>query len=133
MPDRRAIFESFAAAWNANDWKALEALHDRETEIVAPEGWPEAGTFRGWPEVSRQYRRVKGSWTSERMEPGLMEPAGEAMLTCTRWITRGESSGAELEVDMWAVTEFRDERIRRIEYFLDEGAARAAAEHEATP
>src|SRR5262245_11977629 len=101
----------------------LEALHHPEGSIVAPPGWPEAGEFFGWPAIAEQYRRVKGSWAEERIENRSAEWVGETTLACNRWICRGETSGAEVEVDMWAVTEARGELVWRVQYFMDEGAA----------
>ena len=129
MPDLRALVETYNAAWNSDDWEpALKALHHPEGEILSPEGWPEPGTFAGWPAIAEQYRRLKGSWAEERIESRSVEQAGGLALTSNRWLCRGETSGVEVEVDIWAVTEFRGELVWRIQYFLDEGDARTAVE-----
>ena len=57
-----------------------------------------------------------------------IEPAGEASLADMRWELRGEASGAPLEVRVWILCEFEGRRLAKMTYFLDERAARAAAE-----
>jgi ketosteroid isomerase-like protein len=114
--------------WNENDWEALESLWDPEGEIVAPEGWPEAGTFRGWDQLMDQWRRVKDAWTEERADVHKVTPLGDRMLAEGVWTMRGEASGAPLEVELGMVYDFRGGRISRIQYFLDREAARVAAE-----
>jgi len=116
-------------AWNARDWEeGLGPIWDPEGEIVAPEGWPEAGTFSGWEALVDQWRRLKDSWAEEQVEVHSIRPIGDRMLAEILWTMRGEASGAPLEVEGAMVYEFRGERISRIRYFLDREAATAAAE-----
>jgi hypothetical protein len=112
--------------WNADDWEALGRMWDPEGEVVAPEGWPESGTFRGWPAIQVQFERLKGSWAEERVEILGIREVPSGLFADIRWIVKGDASGAPLEVDMWALYEFRGELVRRIDYFLDRDAAEAA-------
>jgi ketosteroid isomerase-like protein len=114
--------------WNENDWETLRAIWDPEGEIVAPEGWPEAGTFQGWDQLLDQWRRVKDSWNEEHAEAHSLTPVGDRVLAEGVWSMTGEASGAPVEVEMGMLYEFRGGRISRIRYFLDRKAARAAAE-----
>jgi ketosteroid isomerase-like protein len=114
-------------AWNAGDWGFLEALHAPDAEVIAPNGWPEAGTFVGWDAIHPQYRRLKEAWSWERIDVRILESVGERVLAGTRWITHGQASGIEMDQELWVVYEFADERIARLLYFLDEEPARAAA------
>jgi ketosteroid isomerase-like protein len=118
-------------AWNESDWEGLRSMWIADGEIVAPEAWPESGTFLGWPAIEQQFRRLKDSWAEERTETVSIESTGEAVLTHTRWVVRGEASGAPLEVEIWVLCEFEGELISKATYFMDAEAARAAAERAA--
>src|SRR5215216_3593069 len=117
--------------WNASDWDALEALWNPDGEIVSPEGWPEPGTFSGWPAMREQFERIKDSWAQDHVEVLSQQFIGDRLLSDIRWTVRGEASGAPLEVEMWMVSAFRDRKFSKIEYFLDRDAAVAAAEGDA--
>jgi ketosteroid isomerase-like protein len=127
--EREALVRESIDGWNSDDWeRRLKAIWKQDGLLVSPDGWPEAGTFEGWEAMVEQWRRVKDSWAEEHAELTSVESHGEAVLAGTRWLVRGEASGAPLEVGIWALFEFEDERISKIVYFLDEEAARVAAE-----
>jgi ketosteroid isomerase-like protein len=120
----RIVRESIDA-WNANDWDRLEALWDPVGEIIGPREWPESGSFRGWPAIRRQFERLKGSWTEERLEPISLESNADRVLVHGRWLGTGEASGLATDLDIWWVNEVRDGLLRRAVYFLtDEESAR---------
>ena len=126
---REALTRRSVEAWNSEDWEEqLRAIWDPEGLIVAPEGWPESGTFQGWTAMLGQWRRIKDSWSNERAEVVSVETIGERVIARLRWVLQGEASGAPLEVDAWLVCGFRQDRLSRMEYFLDREAARRAAE-----
>jgi ketosteroid isomerase-like protein len=127
--DREALLRRSLDAWNADDWEEqLNAIWSADGTIVAPEGWPEVGEFRGWPAMLEQWRRIKGSWAEERVELLELESIGDRILAQVRWTMRGEASGAPLQVDVALVCEARDDRLTKMAYFLDREAARAEAE-----
>jgi ketosteroid isomerase-like protein len=127
--DREALVRRSMDAWNADDWeKELEAIWSPDGTVVAPDGWPEAGEFKGWRAMVEQWRRIKGSWAEERVDLVESEPLGDRVLAQVHWVMQGEASGAPLEVDVSIVCEFEDERLSRMEYFLDREAALTAAE-----
>ena len=113
--------------WNADDWEALESFWDPDGEVVAPAGWPEAGTYRGWPAIREQFERVKGSWAEERVEIARAREMPAGLLADLRWTMKGEASGAPLEVEMWMLSEFKGGLFTRVRYFLDRGEAELAA------
>lgn len=133
MPASESLLSRSIDVWNAGDWQTLESMWNPDGEIVAPEGWPEAGVFSGWPAIREQFERVKDSWAEEHIELISQEQAGDRLLSHIRWTVRGEASGAPLEVEMWMLSEFRDERFSRIEYFQDGEAARSAFEQGGAP
>jgi ketosteroid isomerase-like protein len=126
--EREDLVRRSILAWNEDDWEGLRSTWIANGEVVAPEAWPESGTFFGWSAIEQQFRRLKDSWAEERTEAVSVESIGDAVLTHTRWVVRGEASGAPLEVEIWMLCEFEGEQISRASYFMDAEAARAAAE-----
>jgi hypothetical protein len=119
-------------AWNSSHWEeGLGSIWDPEGEIVAPEGWPEAGVRSGWPALLDQWRRIKDSWAEEHLELRSVSPYGDRLLAEGLWTLKGEASGVPLEVEAWLLYDFRGERISRIEYFIDREAAMAAVGEDA--
>ncbi|HEY6636915.1 MAG TPA: hypothetical protein VIZ61_04450 [Solirubrobacterales bacterium] len=72
-------------------------------------------------------RRSIEAWNANDFEQ-LGAIVGPQALASVRWVMRGEASGAPMDVRTWMVYWFMDDRISRIECFLDESAARAALE-----
>jgi ketosteroid isomerase-like protein len=102
-------------------------LYDEAAEIVAPEEWPEAGTFSGRGAVREQFERLKDSWEEERIEQDELIDLGERVLALNRWVVRGKGSGIYMETPGGNLITVRDRRIARIEFFTDQAQARRAA------
>ena len=114
--------------WNSSDWGLVESLCWPDVEGIAPKQWPEAEDSVGWPAFRRQMERLKDSWVEDRVElESVQEIAEDVVLVHCRWITRGDASGIELNLETWMVWRFRDGKAVRIEYFLDRKEASAAA------
>jgi ketosteroid isomerase-like protein len=128
VTEEESVLRRSIEAWNEDDYETLESLWSPDGEIVPPEGWPEPATPSGWPAIKEQFLRIKDSWTEERADLMTVEPIGNRILGHLRWSVRGEASGAPLEVAMWMLCDFDGRRFTRIRYFLDERAARQAAE-----
>jgi hypothetical protein len=127
--EREALIRRSVEAWNADGWEEqLKAIWRPEGTIVAPQGWPEAGEFKGWPAMVEQWRRIKDSWAEERVDVIDLESIGDRVLAHLRWIMQGEASGAPLEVDVWLVGQTEEDRLSKMAYFLDRETARTAAE-----
>ena len=127
MPESRKSVGEFTVAWNANDWATLKRLTDPAVTIRAPDNWPEAGEFEGWPAVKAQWQRLKESLLEESIEVLQTEHVGDdRLLVHVRWTGRG-SSGLAMELETWNLNTFRDGLLLRVEYYLDEASARAAA------
>jgi len=121
-----AIVSAAWEAWNANDWEALEGFWDPGGEVIAPEGWPEAGAHQGWGSIRRQFERLKSSWENERVKGVEIEPVGDQLLVHGLWITQGQASGVSLETEFWMLCRIREGRFVRAEYFFERDAAEAA-------
>ena len=127
--EREELVRRSIEAWTSEDWEqALSELWSPTGVIVAPEGWPESGTFEGWEAMVEQWRRIKDSWAEERIEEVSVQSVDDRVLAEFRWSLRGEASGAPLEVQGWILCEFDGERLSKMTYFLDGDEARGAAE-----
>src|SRR3954447_23930610 len=126
--ERERLARRSIDAWNAQNWEnELRKVWKPDGVIVAPEGWPESGSFEGWPAMVAEWQRIKGSWAAERADPIEVESIGERVLAHIRWELQGDASGAPLESDVYFVCEFEEDRISKMSYFLDPETARAAA------
>ncbi len=127
--DREAVVRRSLEAWSSENWEErLREVWNTDGVIVAPEGWPETGTFVGWQAMVAQWRRIKGSWTEDHVDLVSFEAVGEGAVAQVNWTIRGEASGAPMEVEAWLVCEFREGRLSKMTYCLDRAAARAAAD-----
>jgi ketosteroid isomerase-like protein len=115
-------------AWNRDDWAAMERDVVPEIAVQAPEGWPEAGTFEGWPAVRAQYERVKESWSDEHLEVIDITAAGDGrFLVHLSWTGHGEASGLEFDLPLWNIYTVVDGKVTRIDFHFDAYEARRAA------
>jgi ketosteroid isomerase-like protein len=122
------LVEKSFVAYNRSDWDAMETLYWPDVEARAPEGWPEAEEAKGWPAVRRQFERLKDSWAEDRFELSSFEDLGEGRaLVHGVWHTQGRESGIEADVDSWVIALARDGKLSRVDFYLDEKQARAAA------
>jgi ketosteroid isomerase-like protein len=114
-------------AWNANDWRALEASYDPDVIVDPPEGWPEGEVAHGWEAVRTQFERLKDAWQDERVQVVEVEEVGNRVLAQFRWVAQGKASGADVANALWGVFTVREGRIVRLKYFLGRANAVEAA------
>jgi ketosteroid isomerase-like protein len=77
--------------------------------VTAPDGWPEAGPFRGREAILRQFERLRSDWAENRFtEIEVVADEGEWVVIRARWQTRGAGSGIENEVDVAMAFRVRD-------------------------
>ena len=127
-PEGIEVVRRSFAAWNANDWPALEAAYDPEVVVDPPEGWPEWEVAHGWEAVRSQFERLKEAWQDERVQVDEVEEVGDMVLAQFRWVAQGKASGVDVANAMWGLFTVRDARIVRLKYFLNRSNAVAAAE-----
>jgi ketosteroid isomerase-like protein len=114
-------------AWNANDWQTLQRLIAPDVELVAPENWPETGTFKSWPAARNLLHGLKEAWSEEHLEILAMESRAHWVLVDARWVTRGEGSGLDIETEVWIAYRLEEGRATRIQFSPDETPVREAA------
>lgn len=125
--EKIALVREGVDAWNSRDWGRMEKSFWPDALMVAPKGWPEVSDSHGWPEIQRQFERLKESWADDRAEDIELEAVGETVLLGFNWIVTGEASGVPVETAMYGVYWFRDTAIARVQFFRDRDEALAAA------
>jgi hypothetical protein len=75
----------------------------------------------GEKETEAIVRRAIEAWNADEVES-----AGDQVLVTTRWLGKGQSSGLDLDLGIWALFAIRHGVTVRIRYFLDEAEARRA-------
>jgi len=112
------VYRATLLASEGGDFDAfLDTVDPRLTFITVPE-WPDGGTYEG-PEAVWQFIEgffdVFGAGAFEVLEPAAV---GDSILVHDmRRLTSGGQSGASVEWHYAVMTEFRNGRILRTEYF----------------
>ena len=118
-------------AWSRADFDAVEAMVAEDLEFVpAVAAGVEGGSVRGRDEVRAFFERLSETWETFQVEPDEFREVGDRVLILGHVRAKGRGSGLELDQPMLSVIWFRDGKIGRIQSFLDEDAAREAAERE---
>ena len=113
----------FAAAWNRDDWDEMEAAFWPDAQAIAPRGWPEAESPRGWEAVRRQFERLKDPWEEEHFElESVEELDAQRALSHGRWLGSGHD-GIPLDLEFWIVSRYRDGRIESVAFYFDRDEA----------
>jgi ketosteroid isomerase-like protein len=133
---RRDILDRGYAAFNRGD-------HDTLFELMEPDFvWHEAlevpgrKAAVGRDEFAGYMRGFERLWEDFGFDILKVEEIGEEMaLAKLRAHGRGRASGEEMELEIFHLWRFRNERVARMDAYLDEDAARDAVrlEHEAPP
>lgn len=127
MREHIEIVKRTADQWNRRAWSELEAALSPDVTVVPPEGWPEGDTVRGFEAWRRQIETLKDSWEEERVEVVEITRFGDRLLAKYLWTTRGMDSGIPFETPMWCLYAFREGKVHRMQYFMDESLALEAA------
>ena len=104
----------------------LEAAHP-DVEWREDPAWPGSADYRGLEQVREVIRDRMDTLDFDQQTEDLID-VGDKVVALVRWIGRGKASGAQGEMSMAMVWTIRDERIARLEFFLDRAEALAAAE-----
>ena len=110
---RREALDRGYAAFNAGDFDdAMEIAHP-DMEYVGPGGQTPiqgADAVRAWMEPD--------AFESQHLELQEVRFAGDRALVHTRARNRAAGSGIEMEIEVWAVWTFEDDRVIRLQVFL---------------
>jgi ketosteroid isomerase-like protein len=119
----------FARYEEAGVEPALEGVHEDVVIEIPPEMSAEPDTYRGHEGARRYFAGFDGMLDDVRFEPIELRSVDGLVLAHLRVSGRGASSGLDVTLDAFVVTEFADDKIIRMRAYPDRAAAeRAIAE-----
>ena len=110
-------------AFNRGDRDAWLAARHEDYEILPIGDWPDAPAIRGREAGWNFYVDVARTLDFERADSDFVDAGADKVLGHQRHGARGRISRADVEVDYWIVTTFRDGRVLRDEWFRDRAEA----------
>ena len=87
----------------------------------------EGGSIKGPDESRRFFMGLNETWETFRIEGDEFRDLGDRVLASGRLVAKGRGSEVELDHPFYSVIWIRDGRFSRIQSFLDQDAAEAAA------
>jgi ketosteroid isomerase-like protein len=114
-------------AFNARDVEAFAALVTEDFEwMPSLPGAVEGGRYAGREGIDRYFAESAETWERLAVESEELREADGRVLMLGRAVGRGVGSGADVEMPLAFVAEFREARIARVCTFLDHADARRA-------
>jgi ketosteroid isomerase-like protein len=114
-------------AFDRRDRAAWLPLLDEDYEIAPAGDWPEARAIRGGEAGWNFYLDIAQTLSLGRAHVEFVAAGGDKVLAHQRHEARGQRSGADVELDYWRVTTFREGKILRDQWFTDRAEALEAA------
>src|SRR5436305_3633893 len=124
----RMLYREFAALGTEMDEGLLEVMFDRDVEWIQPATSPDTHRYRGHAAVREELDTFKTIWShfSSDVHSAEIDPLRETVYLRLRHEGRGRASGAETAFDEFHLYQVRRGRVRKLEMFTDENAAREA-------
>jgi ketosteroid isomerase-like protein len=120
------------ACWAAGDIDGMLEMATSDFEFVpAIAASVEGGSIKGHDDFRRFFADLDETWETFRISADDFREAGGRVISIGRLTAKGRGSELELDQPIYTVLWFRGDRIARMQSFLDESAARAAAEESA--
>ena len=117
------------ACWEAGDYDGMLETATPDFEFVpAIAASVEGGSIKGRDAARRFWADLDETWELFRISADDFREAGGRVLGIGRLTAKGRGSELELDQPIYTVLWFRDDRIARMQSFLEESAARAAFE-----
>jgi ketosteroid isomerase-like protein len=119
---------SFEAAMR-QDWERVAELTDPNVEMLGTVGGlAEGRTSSGVPEIVNEFEVDDlDAWEERRLEPQKFLHKDDLVVILLHEYRRGKGSGIEVETDTAVVVTVRDERVVRVQGYMDQGQALEAA------
>jgi len=112
-------------AFDRRDRNAWLAFRHPQAEVVPAAVWPEVDVIRG-PEAAWEFY-VAGTDPFDTApmadKAELVDAGADDVLVHYRHMLRGKASGAEVEFVFWVAVTFRDGKIVRDHWFVDQAEA----------
>jgi hypothetical protein len=91
----------------------------------------EGGSVKGPDEARRFFMDLNETWETFRISADEFRDLGDRVMSSGRLIAKGRGSEVELDHPFFSVIWIRDGRFARMQSFLDQDAAEAAAAEQA--
>jgi len=125
------VMEPSCRERDALDRETIEVVFDSfdpQIELREDPRFPEAGTFKGREAVRRYFEQFTESFDEFTFEAvDFLDLGDDRVLFLFRLRTRGKGSGARVEAHPGWIYTIRNGKTVRIEAYLDQGEALAAA------
>jgi ketosteroid isomerase-like protein len=125
-PHVEVFSRMFAVYQEAGVEPALEGVHEAVVIEIPPEMSAEPDTYHGHEGARRYFAGFDGMLDDVRFEPIELLAVDGLVLAHLRVSGRGASSGLDVMLDAFVVTEFADDKIIRMRAFPDRAAAERA-------
>jgi ketosteroid isomerase-like protein len=111
-------------AWNSGDIATLVDQFHEHAELVTDPSWAEAGTFIGRAAIGRWLEGLRDSWEGhdEVLLRELFE-VDDKVIARHDWNVRGRASGIETNLDATSISNIREGKIVRQQWYLDYATA----------
>jgi ketosteroid isomerase-like protein len=122
------LVRRLAGHWSRMDWDGMVEFLDPDVELHGTVGGvEEGGITRGLSEILREFDKVEEMWDDHRIEIEKLIDAGDQVVVFQREYQRGKTSGAEVVADTAVLVDVRDDRVVRLQGFMDRSDALEAA------
>jgi ketosteroid isomerase-like protein len=130
--DRIELLRRGFEAWDAGDIEAVLELLDPDVEVVAADGFINAGTHRGHDGFLRWAQQWFEAWEDFQQTPEAVVAVGDRHAVARfHQVGRGRGSGVEVEMVVGWTLEYRDGRFTYLALHLGfEDAVRDARARE---
>jgi ketosteroid isomerase-like protein len=116
------------ALWSSGDIEGMIELSTPDFEFVpAIAASVEGGSVNGPDEFRRFFGDLNETWETFRIDVDEFRDMGDRVLASGRLIAKGRGSEVELDHPFYSVVWIRDGRFARMQSFLDQDSAEAAA------
>ena len=121
------VVRSLGELWNAGDYGGLMEHYSDDIEVITDPEWPDASTT-GKEAFARTTDEWRGAWQSVEIVVGDLRAVGaDRVLAGGTWQSVGAASGIGGSLPFWILYTLRDGLIVRMQWFMHEADARAAA------
>jgi ketosteroid isomerase-like protein len=118
----RGVYAAF------NEARAPDSeLFDPELEWHNAPELPGATVHRGLDAMRADINQQMEAWEERRFEPVELMDAGEHVIVFLNLDAKGKASGVPVHIELAHVLTFRDEKVVRVQAFIDREQALAAA------
>ncbi len=127
IPPLEAIHAGFDA-FNRGDYDAWITGFDEDVELLDLAETPDTGVFRGHAGARAWIAKLREAWGEGfRFEPQSITQGDDAVVVDTRASGVGTGSGVPIEMTVYMVLRFRDQRVVWTRSFTDRTEALEAA------